>query len=238
MFAAPVLSAQNVKERFTGFAINMNGAANTATVDFTIERWSTDAERKKLLSLIPEEHKSPQKLVSALQDMKSVGSIRTPQTLAWDLRYARQFKMDEGGRRIVLVTDRPIGFRRGRATRTRSMDYPFTILEIRLNAKDEGEGKIFGGSKSTSRRASWWSRTGARSPPASTTSRSRSSAASGRRGSEGFLDRQVDPPRPVLADADVETQVGLRPLVDQQAEPGAAADRDAVEQPLVLLRGC
>ena len=27
------------------------------------------------------------------------------------------------------------------------MDYPFTILEIRLNAKDEGEGKIFGGSK-------------------------------------------------------------------------------------------
>ena len=51
-----------------------------------------------------------QKLVNALQDMKSVGSIRTPQTLAWDLRYARQFKMDEGGRRIVLVTDRPIGF--------------------------------------------------------------------------------------------------------------------------------
>ena len=48
MFAAPVL-AQNVKENFTGFAINMNGAANTATIDFTIERWSTDAERKTLL---------------------------------------------------------------------------------------------------------------------------------------------------------------------------------------------
>jgi hypothetical protein len=82
--AVPVLSAQNVKEKFTGFAINMNGAANTATVDFTIERWSTDAERKTLLSLIPEEHKDPQKLVRALQDMKSVGSLRTPQTLAWD----------------------------------------------------------------------------------------------------------------------------------------------------------
>ena len=144
--AVPVLSAQNVKEKFTGFAINMNGAANTATVDFTIERWSTDAERKTLLSLIPEEHKDPQKLVRALQDMKSVGSLRTPQTLAWDLRYARQFKNPEGGRSIILVTDRPIGFREA-ANSNRSMDYPFTILEIRLNAKDEGEGKIYGGSK-------------------------------------------------------------------------------------------
>ena len=145
VFAAPVL-AQNVTEKFTGFAINMNGAANTATIDFTITRWSSDAERKTLLSLIPEEHKSAQKLVDALQDMKSVGSIRTPQTLAWDLRYARQFKLPEGGRRIVLVTDRPIGFREA-ANSTRSMDYPFSILEIRLNAKDEGEGKIFSGSK-------------------------------------------------------------------------------------------
>jgi hypothetical protein len=139
-------SAQNVKESFTGFAINMDGAVKSAVIDFTIERWSTDAERTKLLSLVPEENKSPQKLVSALQGMPSVGRIRTPQTLAWTLRYARQFKLDEGGRRIVLVTDRPIGFREARNS-GRSMDYPFTILEIRLNANGEGEGKIFGGSK-------------------------------------------------------------------------------------------
>jgi len=145
VLAAPV-TAQNVKERFTGFAINMNGAANTATVDFTIERWSTDAERTKLLSLIPKEHGSPEPLVNALQDMPSVGSIRTTKTLAWTLRYARQFRMDEGGRRIVLVTDRPIGFNEARNS-SRSMDNRFTVLEIRLNAKDEGEGKIFGGVK-------------------------------------------------------------------------------------------
>jgi hypothetical protein len=143
---AAALSAQNVKEKFTGFAINMNGAANTATVDFTIERWSTDAERTKLLSLVPTEYKDPQPLVRALQDLPKVGSIRTPQTLAWDLRYAREFKTDEGGRRIVLVTDRPIGFREA-ANSNRTMDYPFTVLEIRLNANNEGEGKIFGGSK-------------------------------------------------------------------------------------------
>jgi hypothetical protein len=145
VFAAPVM-AQNVKERFTGFAINMDGAVNTGTVDFHIDRWSTDAERTTLLKLIPEENKSPDALVRALQKMPSVGGIRTPQTLAWTLRYARQFKLPEGGRRIVVVTDRPIGFREARNS-SRSMDYPFSILEIRLNANDEGEGKIFGGSK-------------------------------------------------------------------------------------------
>ena len=46
----------------------------------------------------------------------------------------------------MLVTDRPIGFGEAR-NQSALMDYPFTILEIRLNAKDEGEGKIFGGSK-------------------------------------------------------------------------------------------
>ena len=146
MVCVAPMAAQNEKEKFTGFAINLNGATNTGTVDFTIDRWSTDAERTKLLALIPEEHKSPQKLVDALQDMKSVGSIRTPQTLAWTLRYARQFKLPEGGRRIVLVTDRPIGFNEARNS-ARSMDYPFTVVEIRLNANDEGEGKIFGGTK-------------------------------------------------------------------------------------------
>src|SRR5687768_1006336 len=90
--------------------------------------------------------------------------------------------------------------------------------------------------KSTSRRARWWSRTGARSPRASTTSRSRSSAASGRRGSKSFLDRQVDPPRPVFSHADVKTEVGFRPLVDQQAQPRAAADRETVEQAFVLIQ--
>jgi hypothetical protein len=144
-FTLPV-SAQNVTEKFTGFAINLNGRAGTAIIDFTIERWSTDAERNLLLSLIKTEHKENDQLVEALQKMKQVGTIRTPQTLAWDLRYARQFKDEEGGRRIVLITDRPIGFGEAR-NQARTMDYPFTIIEFRLNARDEGEGRILGGAK-------------------------------------------------------------------------------------------
>ena len=47
----------------------------------------------------------------------------TPNTLAWELT--------EGGRRIVLATDRPIGFWEAR-NMGHSMDYPFTPIEVRL----------------------------------------------------------------------------------------------------------
>ena len=142
---APV-SAQNGKESFTGFAINMNSGPKTATIDFTIERWSTDEERNQLLAIIAEKKDPTQPLLRALQKLPRVGRIRTPQTLAWDLHYARQFKGEDGGRRIVLATDRPIGFREA-ANSGRSLDYPFTIIEIHLDAEDKGEGKILAGTK-------------------------------------------------------------------------------------------
>ena len=124
--------AQMPVQKFTGFAINLNSGPSTATVDFTIERWSTDAEREQLLSIIAEAKDPTQPLLRALQKMKSVGGLRTPQTLSWDLRYAREFKGEDGGRRIVLATDRPVGFREAR-NNSRTMDYPFTIIEIRLD---------------------------------------------------------------------------------------------------------
>jgi hypothetical protein len=149
LIPAPEMAAQSKKEMFTGFAINMNSGPSTATVDFAIERWSTDAEREKLLAIIQEEkdvYRANQKLLSALQDLPKVGYIRTPQRLAWDLHYARQQPMEDGGRQIILATDRPIGFQEAR-NQPRSMDYPFTIVEVRLDKSDKGEGKILVGTK-------------------------------------------------------------------------------------------
>jgi hypothetical protein len=144
--AVTPVAGQNVKESFTGFAINMNSGPRTAVIDFFIDRWSTDDERNQLLSIIGENQDPTQPLLRSLQKMPSVGRIRTSTSLGWDLRYAHEFKLDEGGRRIVLATDRPIGFMETR-NQTRTMDYPFTIIEIRLNANDEGEGKILAGTK-------------------------------------------------------------------------------------------
>jgi hypothetical protein len=143
------LSGQTQKESFTGFAINMNSGPRTATVDITIERWSTDAERDALLAILKEErdpYRANDKLLEALQRMPKAGYIRTPQTLAWDLRYAHQNPLDEGGRRIVVATDRPIGFREAR-NQPRTMDYPFTIVEFRLDKDDKGQGKILAGTR-------------------------------------------------------------------------------------------
>ena len=75
-----------------------------------------------------------------------MGYIRTPNTLAWDLRYARQSPLPDGGRRIVLATDRPIGFAEA-CNQPRTMDYPFTIVQVQLDKNDEGVGKILAGTK-------------------------------------------------------------------------------------------
>jgi hypothetical protein len=146
---APPVSGQNTKESFTGFAINLNSGPSTANVDFTIDRWSSDADRAALLAILQEEkdsYKANDKLLKALQKMPKVGYIRTPQTLAWDLRYARQSPLPDGGRRIVLATDRPIGFREARY-QGRTMDYPFTIVEVQLDKNDKGVGKILAGTR-------------------------------------------------------------------------------------------
>ena len=147
---APVASGQEArKESFTGFAINMNGGPAAGVIDFTIERWSTDAERTGLLSIIKTEKEAywaNQELLRVLQKLPKVGYIRTSTSLAWDLHYARQSPLENGGRRIVLATDRPIGFREA-ANQPRTMDYPVTIIEIQLDRNDRGVGKILAGTK-------------------------------------------------------------------------------------------
>jgi hypothetical protein len=148
LLAPPVVTGQEkpAPQKFTGFAINMNSGPKTATVDFTIERWSTDAERDQLLEILTTNKNPTDKLLRALQKLKKVGYIRTPERLAWDLHYARQSALEDGGRQIVLATDRPIGFAEAR-NQPRSIDYPFTIVEVRLDKNDRGEGKILAGTK-------------------------------------------------------------------------------------------
>jgi hypothetical protein len=141
-----VAARQNEKEQFTGFAINMNSGPKTATVDFAITRWSTDEERAQLLAILKENKNPTDKLLRALQKLPKVGYIRTSQSLGWDLHYAHQSPLDEGGRRVVLATDRPIGFWEAR-NQPRSIDYPFTVIEVHLDKNDKGSGKILAGTK-------------------------------------------------------------------------------------------
>src|SRR3989454_8551947 len=123
-------------ERFTAMAVNMDNG-RTSTVDIVVNRWSTEAERKKLLSVLLE--KGPDKLLDVLQGAPRVGYFRTPESTGWDLHYAHRTPLPEGGERVVLATDRRINFWEA-ANRPRSIDYPFTVIELHLNRGGEGGG--------------------------------------------------------------------------------------------------
>jgi hypothetical protein len=147
---APIagVSGQAAKEEFTATAINMNSGPSTGTVNIRIDRWSTDEERAALLGILKGEDNTRttnQTLLRALQKMPSAGTIAAPGSLAWDLRFAQQGPLEKG-RRIVVATDRPIGFWEAR-NQPRTMDYPFTVLELRLDGDDKGEGKMLAGTK-------------------------------------------------------------------------------------------
>lgn len=130
------------KLRLTAFAVDLSGVtpgANTATVEITIDRWTPDAERTKLLDTLI--NKGSDALLEALQHQPVAGRIRTPDSLGYDLRYAQESKAEDGGRQIVVATDRPIGYWEA-VNRPRSIDYPFTLVEIHLNDDGTGEGKL------------------------------------------------------------------------------------------------
>jgi hypothetical protein len=129
------------REEFTAFAVNISNVGRTGSspVDITIERWSTDEEHEKFMAVFRKD--GPDALLRELQRARPVGSIRTPDSLAYDLRYARQVPGEDGGRRIALATDRPIGFWEA-VNRPRSIDYPFTVIELQLDENGEGVGKL------------------------------------------------------------------------------------------------
>ncbi len=156
--AAPVGSATTRQPavpspplRLSAFAINMSTAQrgrNTATMDIRITRWSTPEERERLISTAVE--KGQDALLKALQKMPDHGRISIPgwtgpdphnARLGWELHYAFATPGDDGGLRIGIATDRYIGFWEVRE-QARTVDYPFSLIEIRLDKDGTGVGKM------------------------------------------------------------------------------------------------
>ena len=128
-------------ERYIATAINMGvpGRAGAGQIEIAIERWSSDADRDRLRTMLFE--KGPDALLDELQKMPRVGTIRNPTSLGYDLHYARKTDTGDGSARIVLATDRPMGFWEA-VNRPRSVDYPFTVVEIHIGSDGKGEGKL------------------------------------------------------------------------------------------------
>ena len=118
----------------------MVGAGARVNVDVYVNNYTSDADAKTMAAALLEGG-SPA-LLKQLEKAKTIGKIRLVGRAGfYDFKLIRSHQI-EGGRRIFLVGDRPVGFLEVYAG-NRSMDYPFGILQLDLKRNDKGreEGK-------------------------------------------------------------------------------------------------
>ncbi len=128
--------------RATTMNPNLAGVASTTgTLDIVIERWSTEAERGRLQDVLVE-NGGGDALLSAVQKIKPrVGYVRSPFSTGWDLQYAQEIPLPDGGRRIVVGSDRPMSFWEA-TNKPPSSEYEFMLADVRLDKNGKGEGRL------------------------------------------------------------------------------------------------
>lgn len=151
--ASPLVAqSSGEKLHFTAFAVNLSNVATGATLllEIDVDSWTTDTERARLVETATAKEHNQDALLKVLRDMPKRGRMWAPQwqgpdplnaRLGWDLRYAHQTPTDEGGRRVVLATDRYVGFWEAR-NQPRTIDYPFTLIQIDVDKDGRGQGRM------------------------------------------------------------------------------------------------
>lgn len=134
-------AAQAPREEFTSTLSNISNVGGVGITPLTIRiiRWTSDEDHERMMGVLRD--KGQDAFLRELTDQEPVGSIATPTSLKYDFFYARQEPLEEGGRRIFLITDRPMDFYE-RVNSLRSRDYPFTVIEMRLDKEGRGQGSL------------------------------------------------------------------------------------------------
>jgi hypothetical protein len=139
------------KVTINGWALSMSNIATGAnqTIRIDIDGWSSPSQRQHLIDTFLA--KKQDGLVRELEKQKELGRFNFPgytgpdpnsiMRLGTDIRYAMNFPGADGGRRIVVITPRVIGFREA-TDRPRTVDYPFSLFEMRFDKSGKGEGKM------------------------------------------------------------------------------------------------
>jgi hypothetical protein len=84
-------------------------------------------------------------LARALQEVTTVGYLWSSEIAGYALRYAGKIDSPDGSERVVLITQRKLGAMNQvwrPAVDGPANPYEFSVIELRLNAKGEGEGKV------------------------------------------------------------------------------------------------
>ena len=136
--------AKSGRESYAGVVVGPGGriGGQTLNLDIHIDKYTSDQEIQEYLVLLQE---AGQDELRKTLEKVSVGRIAPVGRTGTDLSIARVYQTVEG-KIIRLLTPRPVSF--FEAYRSgRSMDYPFTIMEIRLSKDGKGEGSIMAGAQ-------------------------------------------------------------------------------------------
>jgi hypothetical protein len=175
VLAAFLLSAETPPAMsFTATTMNVAGAPDSIRID--ILRWSTDAERDRLMAAwnlktepagrggrgsgrgsgrggrgaaAPAEDVPPAtpegSFAASLQQTTTVGYLWSSEIAGYALRYAGKLTGADGLERVILITSRRLGAMNDLwkpASPDQQTTYAFSVIELRVNAKGEGEGRI------------------------------------------------------------------------------------------------
>src|SRR5688572_5864937 len=101
MVTSALGQAKGPVERFAATGINISN--NNEPVNIDLIRWSTDAERDKLVSVLAwyGEREMPGSL-------PTIGYVWTSESAGYSVRYAYRVPIPDGGQRIILMTDRAL----------------------------------------------------------------------------------------------------------------------------------
>ena len=132
------------------------GAGSMATIN--IYRWSSDAERDELLGVIKSATAGDREVAKALRGQTKAGYAFMSGRQGYALRYAREFKTEDGGRKIILATDRPVTFQEAYQD-TMAGDFDVSVVILTLDANGKGDGILSYGTE-----LKWDDKTGMISP--------------------------------------------------------------------------
>lgn len=117
-------------------------SGSTAPVVIHIDHYSSDSEVQRLTGILGQ--KGPEALRDALWDQE-VGYIRVGGGLGYPIAAARSRETPEG-RVVRIMIDRPIS-QREVINNTRTVDYPFSYIELKLDRNGKGDGQFFQAAK-------------------------------------------------------------------------------------------
>jgi hypothetical protein len=134
--AEPGLPAQH-----SATAMGQAGAAagKSFGVDFYVTALTPDGEIQEAAALL--KSKGQDALVKSLEKAKEVGRIAPTGFVGASFQIARIRESKDGSRQIILVANRPLNFYELRAG-TRTTDYPFTIVVLKLDKDGKGTGTL------------------------------------------------------------------------------------------------